>query len=111
MKQKKAFSLAYFLWCCIHVILAIASIIINGLHFFDGALMGFWPFFKADIINIKVYKEPAAFTIGNSYVADYTLDFQYTIDEFLIYTGVPLLLYWIWRKIERKAFPSDKNVS
>lgn len=76
-KPSRSLMIAFLVWCGIHLLLSIVSLI-------DGSLFDriFWAFFPI--------------TDGDFY--------QYTLEEPILYIGLPILIYWVWTKIEEKYY-------
>lgn len=110
-QKKKTIILIYYLWLCLNLILLSASLISSTNRFFEDSFEGFWPFEIVEERYGRGYSghgPPPIGFVGRSAFNRSGIE-QYTIDEFLVYTMLPLLIFVIWRRIEKKHFFDDDN--
>ncbi len=74
----KKWVLAYIIWCAVNMFLAVYSLISDGWSNIGERLFPFGQY-------------------------GYELR-EYDLTELVIYCGIPLLVYWIYRTIERKYY-------
>lgn len=76
-KPSKSLMIAFLVWCGIHLLLSLISLIEGDL--FYGIFDEFFPITDGDF-------------------------YEYTLEEPIFYIGLPILVYWLWTKIEEKYY-------
>jgi len=73
-KSTKTLLLLFLIWCGLHLLLSFVSLLDIGSDFFEEIFWYFYP------------------------ITDNSFD-SYTLEEPIIYIGLPVFIYWIWTKI------------